>query len=515
MYTLNTMFSLAGVTAINKCAEFIKVQLPPDYDDPEQKPNVPRPDQVAVLNMALKVNRFGNFSEPGVGKTVVAQAFSLYWIFEGERCLVMMPPILLGQFQESLFETFPGAENFVSIHLLDEGPSARANLFAKWQLENSWPQIMLVSYEMFIRIRNEVKGRYNVLICDEAQNLKNCESKTYGYVEDHLGRWDDTILHLMTGTPAHRDLNDTYALIKLINPGAYSSFREFEARHNVFKKIMLKEPKEITTKGGKKKKITSFRKLVGFRDIGGIHSALYKNGVRITKDKVSKLEKPIIKTVPVNLHKSHRDLYEKLSKERVLEVGDRLITALEEQALRQKLLQIVTFPELFVAEGTNIQNNILEGVDELIDGIDLVEGKVILFANFKQSVKFLAERYAKYNPAILNGDISNKEAQKNKFLKDQTCRMLVANVESAGVGLNLQGVCSNAIFVEPTGIPGDFKQAMERIWRTGQFRRVNIWIMKALKTIAPKAIDNMLAREGAIQSVNRDRESMLLAIDGR
>lgn len=514
-YFLSDMFRAAGVKTISKSAEFIEVRLPPTYGDETKTPNKPRPDQVAVLNMALKDNRFGNYSEPGVGKTVVAQALALYWIFEGERCLVVMPPILLEQFQESFVDCFVGVEKFANMHLLNQEPAKRNPLMAAWKENNNWPQVMLVSYEMFLKLHGELKGAYKVLMCDEGQNLKNHESKTFAAVEELLGRWDDTILHIMTGTPAHRDLQDTYALIKLTNPGAYGGLREFQNRHCVYQRINLKTPKVIIGRNGKKKSIKHFTKLVGFRNIGEINKALYKNGVRITKDKVSQLEAPVISIVPVSLSKGHKALYDKLSKERVLEIDDRLISALEDQALRQKLLQIVTFPELFIDHGVKIENNILEGVDEILDGIDTLSTKVILFANYKQSVKYLAQRYEKYNPAILNGDVTDKAAQKKKFLEDPTCRMLVANPESAGVGLNLQGVCHNVIFVEPTAIPGDFKQAMDRVFRTGQFKRVNVWIMKALQTISPKAIESMLAREGAIQAVNRDRESLLSAIVGR
>lgn len=507
-YLLSDMFKAAGVKNINPSAFHIRVELPPDYDDPEQKPRTPRPDQIAVLNMALKVNRFGNYSEPGVGKTVVAQAFSLYWVFEGEKILVIMPPILLEQFAESLRETFVNSEKFLRVHQLNDTKAKREKLFAEWKSNDSWPEILLVSYELFMKLHEQFKGVYNVLVPDEAQNLKNCESKVFESVYSLLGGWEDTRLHLMTGTPAHRDLLDTYALIKLTNPSAFSSLREFKSRHCVYKTFDLKEAKKIKTKTGKTIDKKSFTKLMGFKNIGEINSALYKNGVRITKDKVSALQKPVISIVPVTLSPEHKALYKRLADERILEIGDRLISAVEDQSLRQKLLQIVTFPELFVEEGVNIRNNVLELVDELVDSVGIKTTKVIVFANFKQSVKFLADRYKEFNPAILNGDISNKEAQKQKFLKDPTCRMLVANVESAGVGLNLQGVCHNIIFCEPTGVPGDMRQGMDRVNRTGQMNRVNIWIVKALGTISPKSIENMLAREGAIQAVNRDRESM-------
>ena len=513
-YLLSDMFTAAGIKDIPASANYIEVRLPPDFDDEEGRWNKPRPDQIGVLNMAMKSQRFGNYSEPGVGKTVVAQALGLYWIFSGERCLVVMPPILLYQFKESLSETFYGSDKFVYSHVLDDEPAKRSKLFAKWKEENSWPGFLMMSYEMYLRLHLEFKGIYNVLICDEAQNLKNVDSKTYSAVLELLGKWDDSILHLMTGTPAHRDLLDCYALIKLTNPKAYSSLRDYQSRHCVYKKIKLKEPKIVRGKNGKEKKIESFTKLAGFKNIAGIHQALYANGCRITKDKVVQLQKPVVSVVPVKLDKTHKELYDRLSKERVLEIGDRLISALEEQALRQKLLQIVTFPELFVEDPGSIVNNILLTVDGLLDMIPLEETKVILFANYKESVKQLAKRYEKYNPAILNGGVSNPEAQKNKFLKDLTCRMLVANPESAGVGLNLQSVCYNAIYAEPTGIPGDFKQALERIFRTGQKFQVNCWILKAMETISPNAIKNMYLREGAIRAMNRDKESLLKAASG-
>ena len=253
-YLLSDMFAQAGIKDIPASANYIEIRLPADYDTQETAYNKPRPDQIGVLNMAMKTQRFGNYSEPGVGKTVVAQALGLYWVFSGERCIVVMPPILLYQFKESLSETFYGSEKFVNAHVLDDSPTKRAKLFAEWRENNSWPGFLMVSYEMFLKLHLELKGTYNVLICDEAQNLKNVDSKTYSAVQEFLGKWDDSVLHLMTGTPAHRDLLDCYALIRMTNPKAYSSLRDFQSRHCVYQKIRLKEPKVIRGKNGKEKK---------------------------------------------------------------------------------------------------------------------------------------------------------------------------------------------------------------------------------------------------------------------
>ncbi len=503
-YTLHRYFSDAGVKDPAPWSKGIPVNLPPAWDDPEQKPSVPRPDQIVALNQAIKKAVYGLYNEPGTGKTVVAQALSIYWAHLSEQSVVVMPPILLGQYFESLYDTFPGLEDHISAHIFCQGPADRDRLKAAWGDDNQ-PDILLVSYEMY-RIEYDYLKSRNVKVFDEAQNLKNEKSKAFGMVEDWIKSNNREVsCLLMTGTPAHTDLRDTYALTRLTNPGAYASRKHFESRHCIYETVRLKEAKRTNTG----KKVDSMTMLVGFKNVENLSRNVYANAMRVTKDKTSNLEKPVVSILPVRLSEQHLRLYKKLKKERILEVDDKLITAVQEQALRQKLLQIVTCPELFLDEHLKLDNQIMEAAQTLIDGMDINDSKVILFVNFKETAKFVAKRFAKYNPAILNGDTNNPTKEKEKFLNDPTCRMLVANVKSAGVGLNLQGVCHTAIFLEPTGVPGDFKQAVERLWRNGQKCIVNCYLIKALATIAPRAIQNMLGREELIKRVNRDSFSLL------
>jgi len=504
MYTLNSYLSEAGVSTTPEWTRKIPVELPPDFDDPEQKPNKPRADQVVALHRAIKLPVFGLYNEPGTGKTVVAQALCAYWVTRGEQSVVVMPPILLYQFYESLYDTFKGLEDHVSAHIFCQGPKDRARLKDAWGVDKQ-PDIILVSYEMYMIEYDFLRSR-NVKIFDEAQNLKNENSKSFRCVDQWIeeNRREICCL-LMTGTPAHTDLRDTYALTKLTNPGAYVNRKHFERRHCVYEN----NPVSAEQRRLNGTKARTVRVLVCFKNVENLSKNVYVNAMRVTKDKVSNLQKPVVSILPVKLDTSHHALYKKLAKERILEIGNILMSAVQEQALRQKLLQLVTCPELFVPEGVKVNNHIFDAVETVVDSINIKETKIILFVNFRDTVDFVAKYFAKYNPAILNGKVTNKEAQKTKFLEDPTCRMLVANVQSAGVGLNLQGVCHTAVFMEPTGVPGDFKQAVERLWRNGQQFEVNIYIIKALATIAPKAIKNMLNREELIRKVNRDSFSLL------
>ena len=175
-----------------------------------------------------------------------------------------------------------------------------------------------------------------------------------------------------------------------------------------------------------------------------------------------------------------------------------------------KLLQMITCPELFIPTSNKITNAITDTARVLLDSVGAEhKTKVVMFANFQQSVEFLAERFKDFNPAVIYGKSSNKESEKKKFLHDESCRLLIANPISAGVGLNLQSVCHTVIFVEPAGVAGWFKQASERVHRNGQKKPVSIYILSAMDTGAPKITKNMRRKEEDIRNVNLDRESLM------
>ena len=493
MYTLNDYYKESGVQLDVPFAQYCQMAFKP------------RQDQVVALNQSLVKLRYGNYSEPGTGKTVASQAYAAYWIAEGNRVLVTMPPALLYQFEESFKKTFKGIEKYIRFHVLDEPPKKRTKLLQEWQLTD-FPQVLLMSYQMFSRVYKDYEPYYDVLISDEAHALKNPGAKIHKQVKDFLGERDEKAFLAMTGTPIPNELVDAYGLVSLTNPKAYRTFKHFESRHCLYKRIRLKQPKR--TKAGRM--ISHIQILDRYINIEEVNEHLYKNGMRVLKRDVLDIEKPTIIEVPVRLHSSHKTLYDRLVRERMLEIGDEVITALQEQGLRQKILQIVTCPHFFVEPGTKIKNEVLNTADTLLDGIGLSQTKAVIFANYQQTVESLAERYKKHNPAVVYGKSKSAEEQRKKFIEDDSCRLLIANPISAGFGLDgLQHVAHSMIFVEPTGVPGTFRQAVDRLVRNGQKNPVTVYILKALKTVSPKATEEMRRKEGTIRTVYADRESLL------
>ena len=105
----------------------------------------PRADQVVGLNRTLINTRFGLFDDPGCGKTVQMQAQAMQMIAEGNKVMMLMPPVLLGQFVESLCETFTEPYRYFNWHVLNQGPAPREVLFERWEREGC-PELLLMSY---------------------------------------------------------------------------------------------------------------------------------------------------------------------------------------------------------------------------------------------------------------------------------------------------------------------------------------------------------------------------------
>ena len=475
-----------------------------------------------VPSGALVLRRNGKvFVTGNCGKTVQMQAMAMQLIADGNHVMMLMPPVLLGQFVESMVETFDGAQDCISWHVLNNGPKERAYLYDLWETTGEYPQLLLMSYEMFVQETRVPKGgkgkprmahilreRYRVVTTDEGHKLCGHDTLLHGQLSWHCGEPDESMLQIATGTPMPTNPLSAYGIIQLLNPTAYSNFGQFERKHAEYSRIKLSQPKKL--RGGRDQEYVI--KLSGFKRQDEIRQALYKYGRRVVKENVLNLKEPQIIETPVVLGTEHMRLYKQLEKERILEwKGEIIAGGLNEQRLRQALLRIVTNPEAFLPDGKKIYNAVLDTILELIDshgnGLPDETGfpnKIIIFCNLRATAAWLSKVLAGFNPVVLNGDTPDKDRARKQFTENDACRILIANPESAGYGLNFQHVSRMCIFAEPTSVPGEFKQAMERIYRNGQEGFVQVYILRASGTIAPRATKEMLNRAHEINKVNRD-----------
>lgn len=525
---LNQYLKLAGVARPLAFGDFVEIRLPKNLDGSE---SLPRDYQVTGLNLALKNHWWGLWDDPGLGKTLMSQTWSIYWVSEGYKTIVITLSTLIGQYMDDFLETFQGIDRYMDIQRFDYGPKKRAKLEAEWEERGSWPDVLIMTYEGWANLFKEkcptsyptwfYERGYRAMVADEVhKKLTNVDTTLYrrvrawrdnGSVNPLKPPHNETLFLPMTGTPIQRTLTDAYGIIELVNPGQYVGFKHFEREHCQYKTVKLSEP--IKTRSGKL--VKQVKQLVGYRNHDKVNKLLFEKGRRVVKDQVLDLAKPNIRRVKVQLSDEHYRLYGRLLKERYLELGDELILANNQQQLRQHALQLVSCPEMFLTEEElqeGFRNAVMEAVLAWLEEADLESQKVILFFNRVASIERYGKALEQYNPAYLyggTGDSRAKDRERMKILEDDSCRLLLANPRSAGAGLNMQNVSHNVLFVEPTGVYGDFKQGLERVARSGQKHVVDVGVIDALRTVSRKAIQNMLTAEMDIEKAVVDKTRLL------
>ena len=525
----------------------------PTWFDKVQLPNWPMPHQAETLKAYSRFFRYGDFSDPGTGKTYPAQAHAVLMAALGNKVVFAMPPKLIGQFEGELYDFFCGVQNHLRVGRLDElAAPKKLSQIQQWDA-TGWPDILLLSYDMY-RFLNDraptksigrnlwrlqdgspywkeqdvpwvpnatpytkdgreiskrgkasnpfclklLKVGYNVLFFDEAHALCGTESilsQSVKEMSDQLG--DEIAIYLMTGTPVPTHLHDSYGIIRLINPQAYSSYAGFERRHCLTKLIPVR---------GKQGKQIKVKQIYGYQNTEAVHQAIYKNARRVQKRDVVPMPDPVVSQVRVRLAPRHKKLYDKIVQERFAVLGDRVLAPDSQSEVRALALQLISCPDEFDPTLSK-DNEVAAACDALLDSIDPKQHKVLIFAFHKSVIKFLAHRYAEWNPAVVYGE-SSGSSDVEKFKKDPTCRVAIVNWVSGGAGLNLQ-MAHHVIFYECPTSPKDAKQGIARVDRKGQANIVNVYFLRVMGTFSDRNFKNLLKNEISNNEVVRDTRDLL------
>lgn len=471
MYTFGNLLEEVGVTVDDRFPHHIPIILPGD--------NTPREHQISGINNVLSYDRFGLYDEQGTGKSFIAQATAVIEGCLGNKTLAMMPPVLIPQFHRTLMNTFKGIDKKLTISRYEGDPVQRQRLIDKWASTQQYPDILLMTYEIFrqeglILFQDQPYFR---VICDEAVPLREPTNNTYIALQMFMGVLGKRNLLLMTGTPAKNELTDLYGLIQMVTPGRYLNKKQFYAMH----------VDTVDIRVGTEERGRTIQKIVGYRNLDTLWRVFYSQARRVEKSQVLTLPEKLIVDFEVELEERHINAYRRIMRERILELPDgSIINAINASALRQTALQGILNPKKLGVKGPSA---ILDAVDELVSEID---GKVLVMAHYQESVALIAEKFKKKNPAVINGLTNNPDAEKLKFIEDPTCQMLIINYTSGGVGLDgLQSVCNYAIAAEPTGVPGDFDQAIDRLHRGGQLNNVTCYVLRVAGTYSATVTDQM------------------------
>jgi SWI/SNF-related matrix-associated actin-dependent regulator 1 of chromatin subfamily A len=136
--------------------------------------------------------------------------------------------------------------------------------------------------------------------------------------------------------------------------------------------------------------------------------------------------------------------------------------------------------------------------------------KLLLFAWHRDVVDLIHMALKDYSPAKIYGGMSNqdREAMRQKFITDPACRVMVANIQSGGVGIDgFQEVCSDVAFAEFSHTPNYHRQAEDRLHRSGQHNSVTSYYLVAPGTVDMDAIEVLDDRAKMLDGVLDGKEA--------
>lgn len=211
---------------------------------------------------------------------------------------------------------------------------------------------------------------------------------------------------------------------------------------------------------------------------------------RRTEDVLAELPQKRQIVIPVEI--SNRPDYREADRDFLAWLRKHNITKLNAAQRAERLVQMTHLKRL-TGEG-KIQA-VRDWVEDFLEGSD---GKLVLFATHRQVVKEYHNRW-KGQAVLVDGSTTGRKRQEavERFQTSKSCRLLVGNLQAAGVGLNLQ-VAQDVCFAEYGWSPADQLQAEKRVHRIGSDRPVRAWHLVAKDTI-----------EEHILKLNQDKQDVV------
>ena len=328
--------------------------------------------------------------EMGLGKTMQTITGIRLLLRSGQvnRVLLICPKPLIPNWQRE-FSTWAEELPIVTI----EGSGTRRRML--WTMPGV--PVLLTNYESMTRdlpeIPEEEQPKFDLLVLDEAQRIKNRDSRT-AQVARSVNRKRSWAL---TGTPIENrpeELASLFEFMEVIPPRASPDLRQLASLTEEF---ILRRTKDL-----------------------------------VMKDMPPRIDRD----AELELTDAQKYTYTTAEKEGIIQLNDlgESISVQHVFELVLRLKQITNYDPL-----TN-ESAKLERLVADMEEIAASGGKAILFSQWTKTLDWLEERLQQFNPLVYHGGVPTKQREPilSKFKEDPDAHIILMSYGTGAVGLNLQ-----------------------------------------------------------------------------
>ena len=291
---------------------------------------------------------------------------------------------------------------------------------------------------------------------------------------------------ILTGSPVTKSPLDLYTQCYFLDP-FYLDFSSYYTFRNRYASMVDRNVGSH-----------SFKLVTGYVRLDELNDKLNKFSYRVLKEDCLDLPDKVYMKRFVAMTPEQTKLYEEMKKHALAELDGKMTSAASALAQMVRLHQI-TCGHLATDDGevTQVKNN---RIDELLDVIEEVNGKVIIWAIYRHDIRqienTLAEKYGKDSVKSFYGDTADSDRQDivNAFQdRESNLRFFVGNPRTGGYGLTL--TASHTVVYYSNSYDLEIRlQSEDRAHRIGQKEKVTYVDLISEKTIDEFIVKNLRAK---------------------
>jgi len=317
-----------------------------------------------------------------------------------------------------------------------------------------------------------------LMAIDESTTIKNPDAiRTKSIVS--LGR-EAKYRRILTGSPVTKSPLDLYKQCEFLGEGLldYTSYYAFKSRYAVLKTANF---------GGRSVQI-----VIGYRNLGELSEKLEPFSFRILKEDCLDLPNYTYTKRIIQLSPEQKKIYESMKQLALAQMDGKLMTTATALVQLMRLHQITCGH--FKSDDGIVQEIKNERLDALMEILDEVENKAVIWAHYKHDiesiVKAISKKYGPDSFVTYYGDTPSDERQNNiKLMQDQNSkvRFLIGTPQTGGYGITL--TAANVMIYYSNGYDLEKRtQSEARINRAGQTRKMTYIDIIAEGTVDEKIV---------------------------
>ena len=285
---------------------------------------------------------------------------------------------------------------------------------------------------------------------------------------------------IMTGSPVTKNPLDLYSQCEFLSPWLldFTSYYAFRNRYA--------EMKTIYAHG------RSVQVVDKFKNLGELSDQLKNFSYRVLKEDCLDLPDKIYMKRNIKLSPDQLKLYNQMKETALANLNGKQVTTVNALTQLMRLHQI-TCGHFTADDGTTqlIANN---RIDELMDVLEEVEGKTIIWAHYQYDINAITKAITKeYGPGSVvdyYGLTPQDERQPNikKFQDDPRCRFMIGTPSTGGYGITL--TAANTVIYYSNGYDLEKRlQSEDRAHRIGQQKSVTYVDLICDETVDEKIVE--------------------------